>query len=344
MDYSGDLVEVLGEYLLPLRYIEEFLSKSGVGAKVLVETPLGFKNVGLEVVRYLNNKGFRAYLSGQSVWGACDFSVAGDYQYVIHLGHALPPNIFRIISRNFRLKRGELNDVIVVNIENGPTVLFSAVYYEPKPELINKARKALSDLAQSSDKPFIAYALPFKLYAHKIAEILNAPLAPGPITGCFVHFPIPDTVLFIGSGYFYPLTFKLLRPKTTVYLFDVFRGVVENVDSVYRRYLAMKVKAIQEFGNARLVGIVISRKPGQYRPDLIETLTNRLRRLGKEFVIIDLSEASPDYINNLPVDAVVNTACPRIGIDDLDRFMKPVVNAGDVLKVNSLDLSNLLVW
>ncbi len=66
--------------------------------------------------------------------------------------------------------------------------------------------------------------------------------------------------------------------------------------------------------------------------------------MGKEFVVIDLNEVSPDYINNLPVDAVVNTACPRIGIDDLDRFAKPVINAGDVLKVNTLDLSNLLVW
>ncbi len=106
----------------------------------------------------------------------------------------------------------------------------------------------------------------------------------------------------------------------------------------------MKVKAIQDFDNARSVGIIISRKPGQYRPDLIEALINRLRRLGKEFVIIDLNEVSPDYVNNLPVDAVVNTACPRIGIDDLDRFTKSVVNAGDVLKVNSRDLSNLLVW
>lgn len=271
--------------------------------------------------------------------------MVGDYQYVIHLGHALPPNIFRIIGSNFRLRRSEFNDVIIVEIENGPTVLFSAIYYEPKPELLSKAKDVLSNFIRSGINPFIAYSLPYKLYAHEIAKILNAPIAPGPITGCFIQFPIPNTILFIGSGYFYPLTFKLLRPQTTVYLFDVFRGgVIENVDNVYRRYLAMKVKAIQDFDNARSVGIIISRKPGQYRPDLIEALINRLRRLGKEFVIIDLNEVSPDYVNNLPVDAVVNTACPRIGIDDLDRFTKSVVNAGDVLKVNSRDLSNLLVW
>ncbi|WP_243678471.1 diphthamide synthesis protein [Vulcanisaeta distributa] len=299
----------------------------------------------MEVVRYLNNKGYRTYLSGQNVWGACDFSVVNNYQYVIHLGHALPPNIFRIISNNFRVRRrGGSGDVIIIEVENGPTVLFSAIYYEPKPELLSRARDVLNDLVKSGINPFIAYSLPYKLYAHEIAEMLNAPMAPDPITGCFIQFSIPNTVLFISSGYFYPLTFKFLRPQTTVYLFDVFRGTLENVDTVYRRYLAMKVKAIQDFNNAKLVGIAISRKPGQYRPDLVEALINRLRRLGKDFVIIDLNEVSPDYVNNLPVDAVVNTACPRIGIDDLDRFMKPVVNAGDVLKVNSLDLNNLLVW
>lgn len=75
MDYSNDLTELLGAYLVPLKGIEEILSRGDKGSKLLVETPLGFKNVGLEVVRYLNNKGYRAYLSGQNVWGACDFSV-----------------------------------------------------------------------------------------------------------------------------------------------------------------------------------------------------------------------------------------------------------------------------
>ncbi|WP_054857617.1 diphthamide synthesis protein [Vulcanisaeta sp. JCM 16159] len=344
MNYNNDLTEVLDEYLLPLKGIEEVLSRVGKDAKVLVETPLGFKNVGLEAVRYLSNKGYRAHLSGQNVWGACDFSVLSDYQYIIHLGHALPSNIFRIISKNLRVRRGGSGDIITIEIEGGPIVLFSAIYYKPRPELLNRVREIVDDFVKPGTDVLVTYALPYKLYAYKIAETLGLSVAPSPITGCFIPFPIRGTVLFVGSGYFYPLTFKLLKPQATVYLLDVFRGSVENVDQVYRRYLALKVKALQGFSNARLVGIVVSRKPGQYRPELVELLINRLRGLGKEFVVIDLNEVSPDYINNLPVDVVVNTACPRIGIDDLDRFAKPVINAGDALKVNTLDLSNLLVW
>ncbi len=340
----SELTEVLDAYQLPLEDVENALGNASRDAKVLVETPLGFRNVGLEVVRYLNGKGYRAYLSGRNVWGACDFSVTGDYQYVIHLGHALPPNIFRIVSNNLSVRRRDFNEVISIKIDGGPTVLFAPIYYKPRTEVLNKLGEVLRDLAGLGSNSIIAYALPYKLYAQGIAEILKIPIAPSPITGCFVQFPIPSTILFTGSGYFYPMTFKLLKPQATVYLIDVFRGVVENIDGVYRRYLAMKVKVLQEFANARIVGIVISRKPGQYRPELIELLIDRLGRIGKGFVIIDLDEVSPDHINNLPVDAVINTACPRIGIDDLDRFMKPVINAGDILKANPLDLGNLLVW
>ncbi|MDT7862821.1 MAG: diphthamide synthesis protein, partial [Vulcanisaeta sp.] len=83
---------------------------------------------------------------------------------------------------------------------------------------------------------------------------------------------------------------------------------------------------------------------GQLRRDLVEPLIDRLREMNKEVVIIDADEVSPDVVNNLPVDAVVNTACPRVGIDDLDRFAKPVINVGDLLKRNILDLNNLLIW
>ncbi len=330
---------------MPLRKIEDIVNEYGKGDKVLIETPLGFKGVGLELVRYLSKKGFNAYLNGRSVWGACDFSAVSDYQLIIHLGHALPPNIFHIINNNLRIVEQERNDdVISIKIRNNSQVVFAAVYYKPQPELLARLRENVKGIVEANHGMLIAYALPYRLYAREIAGMFGLSIAPGPITGCFIQFPISSPVLFIGSGYFYPLTFKLLRPRATVYLLDVFRNVVEDMEYVYRRYLAMKVKALDEFKNARLVGIVVSRKPGQLRQDLVNPLIKRIRELGKDFVIIDLDEISPDLINNLPVDAVINTACPRVGIDDLDRFIKPVVNAGDILKTNTLDLNNLLVW
>ncbi|MCG2886325.1 MAG: diphthamide synthesis protein [Vulcanisaeta sp.] len=340
---NDELSEIAGMYLLPLREIEsEVLSRQG--AKVLIETPLGFKYVGLELVRYLSNRGVRAYLSSRNTWGACDFSVIGDYDYVLHLGHALPLNILRIVSMNLRVKVERRGSVTVMGIDGGPRVVFAPIYYRPQPELVSRAESIINDFVKVNPDVVVAYALPYLLYAQHVASKFGLRMIDEAITGCFVSFKIPGTVLFIGSGYFYPLTFKFLNPRSAVYLLDVFRGVIEDVEYVYRRYLALKVRAIEEFRKARCVGVVISRKPGQLRRDLVELLVSKLRGAGKEVVVIDADEVSPDVINNLPVDAVVNTACPRVGIDDLDRFVKPVVNAGDVLKRNIFDLNNLLIW
>ncbi|BDR91167.1 diphthamide synthesis protein [Vulcanisaeta souniana] len=346
MNNDGELTEIMeGSFLLPLRNIEELANEYGKGGKLLIETPLGFKGVGLELARYLSNKGFNVYLSGRNVWGACDFSMVSDYRLIIHLGHALPLNIFRIINNNLRVIGQKHNgDVISVEIGNNSHVVFAPVYYKPQPELLVRLRETAGGIVETNPGMLVAYASPYRLYASEIAGMFDLPIAQGPMTGCFIQFPISSPVLFVGSGYFYPLTFKLLRPRTTVYLLDVFRNMVEDVEHVYRRYLAMKVRMLDEFRNAKLVGIVISRKPGQLRQDLVNPLIKKMRELGKDFVIIELDEVSPDFINNLPVDAVINTACPRVGIDDLDRFIKPVVNAGDILKTNTLDLNNLLVW
>ncbi|MFB6471210.1 MAG: diphthamide synthesis protein [Vulcanisaeta sp. AZ3] len=224
-----------------------------------------------------------------------------------------------------------------------PSILLIPIYYKLQPELVRRAEDLVRNFVKRFDIT-VAYALPYMLYARHIAETFGLRLMSKPITGCFVEPPIPNSILFIGSGYFYPLTFKFLKPSVNVYLLDVFRSVIEDVEHIYRKYLSMKVKAIDEFRKARRVGIMVSRKPGQYRLDLVEPLMKRLRELGKDCIIIDTDEVSPDVINNLPVDAVINTACPRIGIDDLDRIMKPLVNASDALKRNMLDLDNLLIW
>jgi hypothetical protein len=45
MDISDELFEVAGAYLLPLRSIDDTVNKKA-GTKVLIETPLGFKDAG----------------------------------------------------------------------------------------------------------------------------------------------------------------------------------------------------------------------------------------------------------------------------------------------------------
>ena len=52
---------------------------------------------------------------------------------------------------------------------------------------------------------------------------------------------------------------------------------------------------------------------------------NFLKSMGKKGYLLALEHISPELIDFYPVDAYVNTACPRIAIDDSVRYDKPLV-------------------
>ena len=46
---------------------------------------------------------------------------------------------------------------------------------------------------------------------------------------------------------------------------------------------------------------------------------------GKKGYLLAMDHVGPDLIDFYPVDAFVNTACPRIAIDDAVKYAKPMV-------------------
>ena len=39
-----------------------------------------------------------------------------------------------------------------------------------------------------------------------------------------------------------------------------------------------------------------------------------------------MDEITPEKIQGLKLDGLINLACPRIGIDDLNRYKIPIIN------------------
>jgi len=303
--------------------------------RILVEAPLGMKSVALEVARRIG-----ADVSGRNVWGICDIGYADaillGYDTIVHLAHEISPNVLKNLSANLNCRVEKLGecDLIVIG---GVRVLVVPVYYKPVGELVERLATTIGKFDGS-----VEYSLPFKLYAEEISRRVGAELSPSAITGCYISRRV-NKALVVSSGYFHALTIKLFNPSAKVLLADPFRGVVEDVEGVFRRYLALKVDALNKAVRARNIVAVVTTKAGQRPPHVVEAV----RRMGLAVVVAD--EVSPELINNLSVDAVVNTACPRIGFDDLDRVNKPVVNVGEYSVVKSEGLkeyspSLLLRW
>ncbi len=298
--------------------------------RIVIEAPPGFKHIALEIARRVKGE-----IAGRPVWGACDITM--DYRgcplLIIHLGHKPPPPVTTRLCRNLKLRRRfQIEDCEVFEFER-VIVGYVPVYYKAEPRLVERLVERLKGLGEFD----IVYPINYRLYARRICEALKAEFQDGLLTGCHFGFRLNhDVVIAIAGGYFHALTVKLLHPNVRVYVADPFRGTIENVEGVYRRLMALYAKARLGLEEARLIGVIRCLKPGQFKEDSAETALRLLRQKGKEALIVDLDEISPEYLNDLPFDAYVNTACPRIGFDDLDRVYRPVVNLGGLLGDNIL--------
>jgi 2-(3-amino-3-carboxypropyl)histidine synthase len=93
-------------------------------------------------------------------------------------------------------------------------------------------------------------------------------------------------------------------------------------EPILRRRFASIAKA-QE---ARNFGIILGEKPGQRRKRLALNVKDALKKHGKKGYLICLDEINPELLVPFrKLDAFVNTACPRITIDDAQRFPKPII-------------------
>ena len=131
--------------------------------------------------------------------------------------------------------------------------------------------------------------------------------------------------LFLGSGDFHPIGMVLHTGKPLA-LLDPYTGEASEMSFTrIERILRQRFGLIMAIGGAETFGILIGEKPGQMRRNLAIRMKRILEKHGKKGYLLALDHVSPDLIDFYPVDAFVNTACPRIAIDDSVRYEKPLV-------------------
>ena len=91
------------------------------------------------------------------------------------------------------------------------------------------------------------------------------------------------------------------------------------------RILRQRFGLIMAIQDAQNFAILIGEKPGQMRRSLALKLKRMLAKQGKKGYLLALEHVGPELIDFYPVDAFVNTACPRIAIDDSVKYAKPLV-------------------
>lgn len=150
---------------------------------------------------------------------------------------------------------------------------------------------------------------------------------PGQVLGCNYSGDDPTVghYVFLGSGDFHPIGLVLHTGKPLAML-DPYSGDAKEMGRErIERILRQRSGLIMSSMDKERFGILIGAKPGQMRRNLALRMKRKLEKHGKKGFLLAMEHIGPELIDFYPVDVFVNTACPRIAIDDAVKYAKPMI-------------------
>lgn len=143
-----------------------------------------------------------------------------------------------------------------------------------------------------------------------------------------------DGFIYIGDGYFHPNALLLAQENEEeikpVILMNIVQQITEVIDGKHiEKYLKKKKACLAKFYSSDNIGVFVTTKWGQEYKDAALKLKQKYPK--KKFYYFVGDNFLDTEMENFPwVECWVNTACPRIGQDDILRHKKPVVNIKEI--------------
>ena len=278
-----------------------------------IQFPDGLRLRALEAADALEREaGVTVMVSAQPTFGACDVPQM-PVDLVVQIGHAPMPYL-------------NLQKVVFVE---APMAFPSLDFLEAALPLLGGRVGLLTNVQH---RPWLSDVVGY-LEDHDKEVLVGGPdgrtAYDGQLLGCDVHPAREvedrvDTFLYVGTGDFHPLGVAL-STDTPVIVADPFTEKVRDLAKLKDRILRTRHAAIARAQEADSFGIIVSRKIGQYRMALARKIKDLLHAEGRRGYLLLMDVVSPDLLQGYRVDAFVNTACPRIAIDDAAMYEKPVL-------------------
>ncbi|MCS7115271.1 MAG: diphthamide biosynthesis enzyme Dph2 [Nitrososphaerota archaeon] len=295
-----------------------------LGAKrVLIQLPQGLKNEGLRIAKVVEKAGAFPIVSADPCYGACDLatedaeSLGADL--VIHYGHA---------------KLLKYEKVPTVYVEARATISVNEAIKEALRLMDRWSKIGLATTVQHVQT--IDEAKEMLVRAGKTVMVGDAGRLnyPGQVIGCDYSNAKSiagdvEAFLFIGGGRFHALGLAISTSKPTM-VADPYEKRAYIINDEAQKILKKRWANIQEAEKAKTFAILVGLKPGQKRFEEALSIKEKLEKIGRSAYVFAVRELIPDVIMDfLAVDAYVNTACPRIALDDASRFHKPVLTLNE---------------
>jgi 2-(3-amino-3-carboxypropyl)histidine synthase len=295
--------------------------------RVLIQLPEGLKPEGPRLARVVEKTGALPIISADPCYGACDLPTAEaeslGADLIIHYGHAK-----------------------LLKYERVPTIYVEARATINVDDAVEKALILLEKWRKIGLATTVQHVQTLDnvketlLHAGKTVAIGDAGQMnyPGQVIGCDYSNAKSiasdvEAFLFVGGGRFHALGVALSTSKPTI-VADPYEKRAFSVDEEARKILKQRWASIEETKKAKTFAILVGLKPGQKRLEEALSIKEKLENNGKKTHLLAIKSITPEALMNFPtVDAYVNTACPRLSLDDASRFRKPVLTINETFVV-----------
>lgn len=307
-------------YDLEVKRVIKEIKRRGA-RRVLLQLPDGLRPYAFDLAEALRKvTGAEIILSGDSCYGACDIALRQvselNADLLVHYGHS------SMVSA----------ETPIIYIEARIPIDVASLVKASLPYMVGWKKIGLATTVQ---------------HAHQLNEVSESlrnagkesyigkgsgktPLD-GQVLGCHYTAAITlpsdvDGFLFIGGGKFHPLGLSMSTGKPVV-IANPYNGTVNLLDDSEVMLLAKRRAAALAYAkSAKIVGVLVSSKPGQIALDLAQDVISHLREKGFIAFPIYQDEIKATTLNNFSeADVFIDTACPRIALDGIAGVDRPIL-------------------
>ena len=306
--------------------------------RILIQVPDGLKPQAVSLSNIIESRtSAETFLSSSACYGACD--IASEQARLLHAD---------LIVHYGHTQFTPADNIPIIFLDARSDQDLAPLLKEAADEVARWKRVGVATTVQHLD---VLKTIKDQLTARGI----HAAIAPkgghnihdGQIIGCD-YTPLKiianevESFLIIGSK-FHGLGASLAVSKPVV-LADPYSNRVTDMSKERERIILRRYAAIDQAKEARNFGIILGTKIGQYNPAGAAAVKAQLSARGRIVCTIVADEVAPDLLLDFEeVQVFVNTACPRLSLDDADRFVKPVLSPREALvAIGEMEWKNLL--
>lgn len=292
---------------------------------VLLQLPEGLKAKAPYLAAIIQEAGALPIVSTDPCYGACDLPISEakvlGADLIVHYGHT---------------PMAKQPDLPIIYVEAKAKITPKETVKKALPHLCVYRKIGLVTTVQHIHQLEEAKSLLLKAAKTVFVGDGGHVQHPGQVIGCdFSNARIVseevDAYLFIGGGRFHALGVALETGKPTI-IADPYEKRAYPIHDEVSKVIKQRWASISEAEEAKSFGILISLKSGQI--NLVDAIKvkEKLEQKGLTATLLALREVTPSALMQFPgLEAFINTACPRLSLDDASNFHKPLLSLNEAL-------------